>query len=136
VSSRVAEWRAKARELMPALHPAVDHDWSCHVFLGELLHLVWEAHRVSDTDTLDRIYGFVKWCFDQPGQFLANAAVISFYELVFDEWELRHEIAPWLPAEVVCRVRPLWEWRLPAPRMAELDRLLAQPADAPTGEAG
>lgn len=132
----MAEWRAKARELLPALHPAVDQDWSCHVFLSELLHLVWDAHRVGDDEMLERIYGFVRWCFDQPGQFLANAAVISFYELVFDEWELRHQIAPWLPSEVVSRVRPLWEWRLPAVRMAEVDRLLAQPADAPTGDAG
>lgn len=125
----MAEWKSKALELLPALRAVIEHDWSAHVFLGELVRLVWEAHRAGDGESLTRIYGFVRWCFDQPGQFLANAAVVSFYELVFDEWELRHDIAPWLPADVVKRVRPLWEWRLPAARMTEVDRLLSQPAD-------
>jgi hypothetical protein len=120
----VAEWKNKALELLPALRTVVEHDWSCHVFLGELLPLVWDAHRSADEDALERIYGFVRWCFRQPGQFLANAAIVSFYELVFDEWELRHQIARRLPAEVIERVHPLWEWRLPGQRMAEVDRLL------------
>ena len=125
----MAEWRSKALELLPALRPVIEHDWSCHVFLGELLPLVWDAHRAKDNDSLDRIYGFVRWCFDAPGQFLTNAAVVSFYELVFDEWDLRRDIAAWLPADVVARVRPLWEWRLPGPKMAEVDRLVAEHLD-------
>ena len=123
----MAEWKAKALELLPALRPVIEHDWSAHVFLGELVPLVWEAHRAGDLESLHRIYGFVHWCYDQPGQFLGNAAVVSFYELVFDEWELRDQIACWLPDDVTERVRPLWEWRLPAARMAEVDRLLAEP---------
>lgn len=119
------DWKIRALELLPNLRSVVDHDWSCHVFLGELLPLVWDAHRAHDADSLDRIYGFVRWCFDQPGQFLANAAVVSFYELVFDEWELRHDIAAWLPPDVVAKVRPLWEWRLPGQRMSEVDRLMS-----------
>jgi hypothetical protein len=123
----VAEWKSKALELLPALRPVIEHDWSAHVFLGELVPLVWDAHRAADAEALRSIYGFVRWCYDQPGQTLANAAVVSFYELVFDEWELRRQIAPWLPAEVTERVRPLWEWRLPAARMSEVERLLAEP---------
>jgi hypothetical protein len=125
----VAEWKSKALELLPALRPVIEHDWSCHVFLGELLPLVWDAHRAEDEDSLRRIYGFARWCFDAPGQFLTNAAVVSFYELVFDEWDLRHRIAAWLPADVVARVRPLWEWRLPGPKMAEVDRLVTEHVD-------
>ncbi len=131
LSARVADWKNKALELLPALRPVIEHDWSCHVFLGELLPLVWEAHRTKDTDSLTRVYGFARWCFDQPGQFLANAAVVSFYELVFDEWELRHDIAAWLPADVVAKVRPLWEWRLPGQRMSEVDRLVADTRPTP-----
>jgi hypothetical protein len=131
----VADWQGKATEFLPALRPVIDEGWSCHVFLGELLPLVWTAHRSGDEDELHRIYGFVHWCFE-AGQFLANAAVISFYELVFDEWELRRQIAAWLPRCVVERVRPLWEWRLPAPRMAEVDRLLAAPAVEGLGDVG
>jgi hypothetical protein len=132
LSGHVADWKNKALELLPALTPVIEHDWSSHVFLGELLPLVWDAHRARDTDSLDRIYGFVRWCFDEPGQFLANAAVVSFYELLFDEWELRRDIAAWLSPDVVAKVRPLWEWRLPGQRMSEVDRLVTAIAD--TGE--
>lgn len=125
LSARVADWKNKARELLPTLRAVIEHDWSCHVFLGELLPLVWEAHRAKDADSLRRLYGFARWCFDQPGQFLANAAVVSFYELLFDEWDLRYDIAAWLPPDVVAKARPLWEWRLPGERMTEVDRLVA-----------
>lgn len=128
----MADWKNKAVELLPTLKPVIDHDWSCHVFLGELLPLVWDAHRAADTDTLDRAYGFARWCLAQPGQFLANAAVVSFYELLFDAWDLRHEIAAWLPADIVAKVRPLWEWRLPGERMAEVDRLVGTQQTAAT----
>jgi hypothetical protein len=130
----VAEWKSKALELLPTLRPVIEHDWSCHVFLGELLPQLWDAHRAKDEDSLHRIYGFARWCFDQPGQFLTNAAVVSFYELVFDEWDLRHDIATWLPPDVVVRVRPLWEWRLPGPKMAEVDRLVADNVNTPEPE--
>jgi hypothetical protein len=134
LSARVAEWKSKALELLPTLRPVIEHDWSCHVFLGELLPQLWDAHRAKDEDSLHRIYGFARWCFDQPGQFLTNAAVVSFYELVFDEWDLRHDIATWLPPDVVARVRPLWEWRLPGPKMAEVDRLVADNVNTPEPE--
>ncbi|HTI26929.1 MAG TPA: hypothetical protein VL652_38450, partial [Kutzneria sp.] len=65
-----------------------------------------------------------RWCFEQPGRFLSNAAVVSFYEHVFDDWDLRHDVARRLPTEVMAQVRPLWEWRLPADKLAEVDRLL------------
>ncbi|HEY3751550.1 MAG TPA: hypothetical protein VGL80_20405 [Pseudonocardiaceae bacterium] len=132
----MADWKNKALELLPALRPVIEHDWSCHVFLGELLPLAWDAHRAKDNESLERIYGFARWCFDQPGQFLANAAVVSFYELVFDEWELRFDVAAWLPPDVVERVRPLWEWRLPGQRMSEVDRLVAATAGTPETVAG
>jgi hypothetical protein len=135
----VAEWKSKALEVLPTLAPVIEHDWSCHVFLGELLPLVWDAHRANDDDCLTRIYGFARWCFDQPGSFLANAAMVSFYELLFDEWDLRHQVASWLSADVVTRVYPLWEWRLPGPRMIEIDRLVArqaEPAETAASEVG
>ncbi len=94
------------------------------MFLTELWQLAAEAHRAGDADLLRRVYGFAHWCFRQPEQFLSNASVVSFYEHVFDEWELRDEVAPWLPAEVVAKVRPLWEWRWSAERLSEVDRLL------------
>ena len=96
----------------PELSAVVEREsWSCHVFLSELWQLALEAHRDGDREVLGRVYGFAHWCFRQPERFLSDASVVSFYEHVFDEWDLRDEVAAWLPAEVVDRVRPLWEWR-------------------------
>jgi hypothetical protein len=121
----VVDWRERARALLPELTAVVEHrSWSCHVFLSELWQLAREAHRDGDRDALERAYGFALWCFQQPEQFLSNAAVVSFYEHVFDDWDLRDEVAGWLPADVIAKVRPLWEWRWPSEQLAEVDRLL------------
>lgn len=121
----MVEWRGEASARFPELRPFLERDsWSCHVFLFEVLQLAVEAHRVGDEDLLTRAYSFAQWCFEQPGRFLSDAAIVSFYEHVFDAWELRHEVANRLPAGVKSKVRPLWEWRLPSDRLAEVDRLL------------
>lgn len=122
----MVDWRTRASALLPELSAVVEREsWSCHVFLSELWQLALEAHRDGDREVLGRVYGFAHWCFRQPERFLSDASVVSFYEHVFDEWALRDEVAPWLPAEVVDRVRPLWEWRWPKERLSEVDRLLA-----------
>jgi hypothetical protein len=122
----VVDWRERALALLPELRAAVEHEaWSCHVFLSDLSQLVAEAHREGNDDVLRRAYGFAHWCFQQPEQFLGNAALVSFYEHVFDDWDLRDEVAPWLPIDVLPKVRALWEWRWPAERLTEVDRLLA-----------
>ena len=126
-------WRDKAEAEFPDIYALLgklskepDNDsWSCHVFLIELLRFTVAAHRAHDIAALQRCYGFAQWCLDQPGRFLADAARISFYEHVFDEWELRDEVVRWLPDSVKTTVRPLWEWRLSPEKLAEVDRLLA-----------
>lgn len=126
----MAGWREHALRQFPELRAvAARESWSVHIFLSELWQLTADAHRAADTDLLRRAYDFARWCFDQPEQFLSNAAVVSFYEHVFDDWELRHEVAARLPGDVVERARPLWEWRLPADRLAEVDRLLTPVGD-------
>lgn len=117
-------WRAKARESLPELADVLDGGWSVHVFLSELHELVRAAHHAGDQDFLMRGYRFAGWCLDQPERFLTNAAAVSFYEHVFDDWEMRHEVIRWLPHHIDDHVRALWEWRLPLERMAEVDRLL------------
>jgi hypothetical protein len=133
----VADWRERASAQFPELVSVVEHSsWSCHVFLSELWRLALDAHREDDRETLRRAYDFAHWCFQQPEQFLSNAAVVSFYEHVFDDWELRDEVAERLPAEVVEKVRPLWEWRWSTERLAEVDRLLMStrpPGETPAG---
>lgn len=119
------DWRRVALIELPELRSIIERgSWSCHVFLVEVLHLVEEAHDSADEDILRRGYGFAQWCFAQPSTFLTNAATVSFYVHVFDNWELRHAVLPWLEPRICEHLRPLWEWRLPGDRMRELDRLL------------
>ncbi len=117
-------WRAKAAELLPELSAALHEGWSVHLFLWELQDLLREAHRAKNLGVLRRGYCFADWCLNQPERFLANAAAVSFYEHIFDDWEMRHEVLPWLPAQAIEQVRALWEWRLPADRLLEVDRLV------------
>ncbi|MGH3494969.1 MAG: DUF7674 family protein [Sciscionella sp.] len=119
------DWQAKAAELLPELAVVVDAGWSVHVLFTELLDLVRQAHAHGDEAALRRGYAFAHWCLRAQGRFLANAALVSFYELLFDDWGHREQVAGWLPPEIIERVRPLWEWRLSAAHLAEVDRLLA-----------
>ncbi|SDP77026.1 hypothetical protein SAMN05421507_11484 [Lentzea jiangxiensis] len=122
----VVDWRERASALVPELRAVAEAgEWSCHVFFSELCQLTQEAHREQDDDVLRRAYGFAHWCFHQPEQFLGNAALISFYEHVFDDWDLREEVAAWLPVDVLPKVRALWEWRWPKEQLSEVDQLLA-----------
>lgn len=117
-------WRSKAGELLPELRASSATSWSVHVFFAELVDLVLTAHHAGDVDRLQRAYGFASWCLQQPSRFLADAAVLSFYEHLFDDWELRFEVVKWLPDGLAARLRPLLQWRLPTPRLVEVDRLL------------
>jgi hypothetical protein len=118
------DWQHEARQVLPELTDVIRAGWSVHVLFTELLDVVREAHSRQDTQTLRRAYGFAHWCLRAPGAFLANAALVSFYELLFDEWEQRERVAPWLPPDAIEKVRPLWEWRLTKPALAEIDQLL------------
>ncbi len=122
----VVDWRERASALVPELRAVAEtEEWSCHVFFSELSQLAAEAHREQDDDVLRRAYGFAHWCFHQPEQFLENAALVSFYEHVFDDWDQRDEVAAWLPCDVLPKVRALWEWRWPKEQLGEVDQLLA-----------
>lgn len=127
-------WRAKAAETLPELSVVLDGGWSVHVFLGELHELVRDAHRTGDEDIIARGYRFAYWCLSAPEKFLSNAAAVSFYEHVFDDWEMRHEAAGHLSPDVATQVRPLWEWRLPLERMAEVDQLFGTTPDRLTAD--
>ena len=70
-----ARWQETAAKMLPEI--TVPESWSVHVLFSELLDLSRDAHRRHDEKLLLRAYGFAQWCLDQPGRFLANAAVVS-----------------------------------------------------------
>jgi hypothetical protein len=126
----VSAWRRKAIEAFPELRRELNDAreiFSAYALWFELLPLVREAHREENEDLLRRIYDFAAWCHRHAGD-LGNAVDVSFYEHLFDERWMRPLVVPWLTDEIVRDVRGLWEWRLSADEMREVDELLRSSA--------
>ena len=84
-----------------------------------------DAHRRGDDDALARAYAFAQWCHHQrAGSDLPNAVGVAFDEHLFDDWSLRHDVAPWLEPSLREAVWPLWAARLAPGRVDELQALL------------
>lgn len=74
-------WRKKAIELFSDLRFEFQHtDTTIYRVFFELLPRVREAHLRNDTEELNKIYGYAKWCFRQKVKDLWNAAGVAFYE--------------------------------------------------------
>lgn len=123
----MAAWRRHALELFPELREEIEGDdvFSPISLFFELLPFALDAHRRADDEALRRVYGFAQWCHHQrAGSDLPNAVGVAFYEHLFDEWELRDEVAPWLSPAVARDVWQLWEARLAPGELKTLRRLL------------
>jgi hypothetical protein len=93
-----------------------------------ILPFVRGAHKRGDEDALRRAYAFAQWCHHQRrGSSLWNAAAVSFYEHLFDDWSIREDVASWLSPTVRRDIMPLWESRLSPAKVAALQELLAGP---------
>jgi hypothetical protein len=122
----MAAWRRKALETFPELRRELSDAqevYSAYALWFELLPLARRAHREENADFLHRIYSFAEWCHRQTGQ-LSNAVAVSFYEHLFDERWMRPLVRPWLTAEIVREIRPLWEARLAPEDMRDVAELL------------
>ena len=120
----MAAWRQKAIALFPGLRPKLEAaDSSPYAAFSELLPRVIDAHRSSNTEELRKLYGFALWCMRQKTKEPRNAAAVCFFEHLFDAWELRADVVPWLPPDVISDCWPLWRLRLDQEQLADLQRL-------------
>jgi hypothetical protein len=113
----VATWRRQAAELLPELWADEDDRETPYLFFFAVLPFVRDAHRRRDDDALRRGYAFARWCLQQGGD-LGNAAGVSFYEHLFDSWDVHADVLRWLDATVVDECWPLWEARLDRNKLA------------------
>ena len=90
----------------------------------DLVPMVREAHDENDDETLRRIYGFAEWCFSQTAEDLYNAAGVAFYEHLFDQKRYWSKVVPWLSPKVVHECQPLWQARLEAAEMRDVEELI------------
>ena len=121
----MAEWRRRALEAFPDLAPDIrDAEFSLHDLFRELVPKAMDAHRADDGASLDRIYGYARWCLLHPHKELWNPAGVSFYEHLFEDWDLRRQVASRLDSESVDRCVGLWELMLDKARFEELKQLL------------
>jgi hypothetical protein len=120
-------WRKRAIESFPELRRALNDRgeiWSIYAFWMELRPMVEEAHRENRTDFLRRAYAFADWCRQQKSKDLWNSVGVSFYEHLFDEKWMRPLVIPWLYPEVVRDHWSLWEHRLQASDLEEVQALV------------
>ena len=90
-----------------------------------LVPFVQDAHRAANRDELQRAYDFALSCLRQGGE-LQNAVAVSYYEHVFDSWDIHREVAKWLHPEVVQECWSLWEYRLEEEKLKVLRKLFGR----------
>ena len=121
----MAVWRRRALKMFPELrHDLNAGRYDVYMLYFDLLPRVRDAHRSRSFDRLRAIYSFAHWCFHQKDGDLRNAAEVAFYEHLFDEWDLREEVIPWLAPDVIEACCQLWDTRLTLVRRFQLRRLL------------
>jgi hypothetical protein len=123
----MATWRRRALELFPQWRRELnDPEFSIYMLYFELLSLARDAHKEADEPELLKIYGFAKWCFEQKNGELRNATGVAFYEHLFDNWSLRHDVAKWITPEILRNCWCLWEARLESAQIVELREVFAE----------
>jgi len=122
----MAAWRRRAIDLFPEFRQdLLIKDYSLYQLFSDLLPRVEQAHADGDEEILRRVYGFAAWCASQEPKDLWNATGVAFYEHVFDRWNQRHMVVPWLSPQVIADSWNLWEMRLNPSQLAELRQLFA-----------
>jgi hypothetical protein len=122
----MASWRKRAIDLFPELRQDLSiKDYSLYQLFSDLLPRVEQAHADGDEELLRRAYGFAAWCAAQKAKDLWNAAGVAFYEHIFDRWNQRQAVVPWLSPQVIADSWGLWELRLNRQQLDELRRLFA-----------
>ena len=123
----MSAWRRKALQLFPKLKQELnDREYTIYLLYFDLLPTLKDAHRLNDTEALRKIYGFAEWCCLQREKELWNPAGVCFYEHLFDENWLWHEVLPWLSPQVIQQVHSLWQWRLGDGDYHQLKNMLSQ----------
>jgi hypothetical protein len=111
----MSAWRRKALELFyDSRRWFTAKDDTIYTLLVELRIKVVDAHRINDTAELDKIYGYIEWCFSQRKRSfdLYNAAAVGFYEHLVDD-EITMQAIPYrVNPEIFRQVQPLFEWML------------------------
>ena len=102
----MATWRRKALAAFPELRRWLNtHDdthYTYYTLFFDLLPMSRDAHASGDATTLRAIYEFAEWCLSQRNRAddLYNAALVAFYEHLFDEQEDWAKVLPWLTRAV------------------------------------
>jgi hypothetical protein len=117
----MSTWRRKAIEAFPDLRQEFEQpDTTIYQVFFELLPRVQDAHARGDTQELQRIYDFARWCFHQKTDDLWNAAGVAFYEHLVDDPTTRSQIPRWLQPDVFEGCKGLFEARLEPELFREL----------------
>jgi hypothetical protein len=118
----MSTWRKKAIECAPELKKDFeDPGFEIYSVFSELLSLLIDAHRLNDTNRLQKIYSFAEWCFRQKDRKIWNAAGVGFYEHLGDTIETFSNFTIWIKKDIYFDIRGLLQLRLEKDRLNILD---------------
>ena len=96
------EWKRLATELFPEMKNIYEQEDSAWQVLFDLLQMAVEAHKINDTEKLNTIYQFTRWCYAQKDiePELWTAAFAAFYEHLVDDPITLNSIPVWVEPEI------------------------------------
>ena len=125
----MAAWRRRALAAIPELRNELNDAneiFSIYELWFRLLPMASEAYERGDERAVERILDFALWCFAQRSKDLWNSVAVAFFEHLPDSVGEQHvgDVLRRLPDHVIRDVWSLWEWAIPAPRLALIRREL------------
>jgi hypothetical protein len=109
------DWRIYALAFFPELRiRLLDEDFSYYRVFFDLKSTLDELYRSPDSyEELRHCFAFARWCLMNDDEDISNAAMVAFYEHLFDHRENWDYAVRWVyeDDEVLKRCWPIWEYR-------------------------
>src|SRR3569623_1401675 len=94
----MSEWRRKASEMLPEMQGIISGAWS-PMSLWIELHLEFErAFRASNSEVIQRILKYARWCWKARSPDTVTAVMCAFFEHLPENEKMRSEIPKWFSA--------------------------------------
>jgi hypothetical protein len=109
------DWRIYALAFFPKLRiELLDEGFSYYHVFFDLHSKLTAAYRNSDSsEDLRHRFAFARWCLLHDDEDISNAAIVAFYEHLFDHRENWDYAIDWVydDKEIIRRCWPIWEYR-------------------------
>lgn len=126
-------WRQKALQMFPELRDRIQAAENPYALWNDLITPFEDAYicQPPDRSLIDRVYGYARWCEDQPrGETAANdlltCVAVCFYEHIPTHPLARKDMPNWFTWEQFTRGREAFKYHLGGEQFAELETVFAE----------